>query len=102
MIQYLINEAGGTNIASDLNGYATITLESVIERNPQVIVVMSSMGAQSASLDFIKSNEQFQSTDAVKNGWVYEIDADIFGRTTPRIVDGLETLAKLVHPELFK
>ena len=102
MIQYLIDQAGGTNIAGDLNGYATIKLESVIQRNPQVIVVMSSMGTQNASLDFIKSNEQFQSTDAVKNGRVYEIDADIFGRTTPRIVDGLETLAKLIHPELFK
>ena len=102
MMQYLINEAGGTNIASDLNGYATITLESVIQRNPQVIVVMSSMGAQNASLDYVMSNEQFKSTDAVKNGRVYEIDADIFGRTTPRIVDGLETLAKLIHPELFK
>jgi iron complex transport system substrate-binding protein len=102
MIQYLIDQAGGTNIAGDLNGYATITLESVIQRNPQVIVVMSSMGTQNASLDFIKSNEQFQSTDAVKNGRVYEIDADIFGRTTPRIVDGLETLAKIIHPELFK
>ena len=102
MMQYLINEAGGTNIASDLNGYVTITLESVIQRNPQVIVVMSSMGAQNASLDYVMSNEQFKSTDAVKNGRVYEIDADIFGRTTPRIVDGLETLAKLIHPELFK
>ena len=102
MIQYLIDQAGGTNIAGDLNGYATITLESVIQRNPQVIVVMSSMGTQNASLDYIMSNEQFKSTDAVKNGRVYEIDADIFGRTTPRIVDGLETLAKIIHPELFK
>jgi iron complex transport system substrate-binding protein len=102
MIQYLIDQAGGTNIAGDLYGYATITLESVIQRNPQVIVVMSSMGAQNESLDYIMSNEQFKSTDAVKNGRVYEIDADIFGRTTPRIVDGLETLAKIIHPELFK
>ena len=101
MIQYLIDEAGGINIASDLNGFAVITLESVIQRNPQVIVVMSSMGTQNTSLDYIMSNEQFKSTDAVKNGRVYEIDADIFGRTTPRIVDGLETLAKLIHPELF-
>jgi iron complex transport system substrate-binding protein len=101
MIQYLIEQAGGVNIAADLDGYATITLESVIERNPQVIVVMSSMGDQT-SLNFIKSNEQFQSTDALRNNRVYEVDADIFGRTTPRIVDGLVTLAKLLHPELFK
>jgi iron complex transport system substrate-binding protein len=102
MIQYLISEAGGTNIASDLNGYVTITLESVIQRNPQVIIVMSGTGTQNESLDYIISNEQFKSTDAVKDGRVYEIDADIFGRTTPRIVDGLETLAKLIHQELFK
>jgi iron complex transport system substrate-binding protein len=102
MIQYLIDMSGGTNIAADLNGYATITLESAIQRNPQVIIVMSSMGDQNTSLDYIKSNEQFSATDAVKNGQVYEVDADIFGRTTPRIVDGLETLAKLFHPELFK
>jgi iron complex transport system substrate-binding protein len=102
MIQYLINQAGGSNIASDLKGYVTITLETAIQRNPQIIIVMSSMGTQNTSLDFIKSNDQFQSTDALKNNQVYEIDVDIFGRTTPRIVDGLETLAKLVHPELFK
>ena len=102
MIQYLINDAGGINIAADLKGYATITLESVVQRNPQIIVVMSSMGDQHSSLNYIKSNPQFASTDAVKNGQVVEIDADIFGRTTPRIVDGLETLAKILHPELFK
>ena len=102
MIQYLINDAGGINIAADLKGYATITLESVVQRNPQIIVVMSSMGDQHSSLNYIKSNPQFASTDAVKNGQVVEIDADIFGRTTPRIVDGLETLTKILHPELFK
>ena len=102
MIQYLINDAGCINIAADLKGYATITLESVVQRNPQIIVVMSSMGDQHSSLNYIKSNPQFASTDAVKNGQVVEIDADIFGRTTPRIVDGLETLAKILHPELFK
>ncbi len=67
-----------------------------------MIIVTNSMGDQHTALDYIKSNGQFKSTDAVKNGKVYEIDTDIFGRTTPRIVDGLETLAKLLHPELYK
>jgi iron complex transport system substrate-binding protein len=101
-IQELINLAGASNIASDLEGYVTITLEAAVQRNPQVILVMSSMGTGNQSLDFIKSNAQFGATDALKNNRVYEIDADIFGRTAPRIVDGLETLARLVHPELFK
>ena len=102
MIQSMIDRAGGINIAADLNGYATISLESVIQRNPQVIIVTNSMGDQHTVLDYIKANDQFKATDAVKNGKVYEIDADIFGRTTPRIVDGLETLMKLLHPELEK
>jgi iron complex transport system substrate-binding protein len=102
MIQELINLAGGANIAADLTGYATITLEAAIQRNPQVILVMSSMGTDNESLNFIKGNAQFQSTAALKKGQIYEINADIFGRTAPRIVDGLETMAKLVHPELFK
>lgn len=34
-------------------------------------------------------------------GRVYQIAADIFIRPTPRMVDGLEELAKFIHPELF-
>jgi iron complex transport system substrate-binding protein len=101
-IQELITLAGGSNIASDLTNYATITLEAAVQRNPQVIIVMSSMGSGNESFDFVKNNAQFQSTDALKNGRLFLIDADIFSRTTPRLMDGLETLAKLIHPELFK
>jgi iron complex transport system substrate-binding protein len=102
MIGDLFAKAGAINIAGDLDGYATITLEEAIQRNPQIIVVTSSMGDQNESLNYIKSESRFQAVDAVKNGQVFEIDTDIFGRTTPRIVDGLEQLAKIVHPELFK
>lgn len=102
VVNELIADAGGTNIAADLNGYSQIDLESVIQRNPQVILVMSSMGDQDTSYNYILTNPSFQATDAVKNDRVYKVDADIFGRTTPRLVDGMETVAKLLHPELFK
>jgi iron complex transport system substrate-binding protein len=102
MIGDLFSKVGATNVASDLSGYATISLETAIQRNPQIILVMSSMGDQNESLNYINTEPRFQATDALKNKQVIEINADIFGRTTPRIVDGLETLAKIVHPELFK
>jgi cobalamin transport system substrate-binding protein len=102
IINDLIDMAGGTNIAADLDGYITITLEQVIERNPQIILVMTSMGDQDTSLNYIKTEPRLQATDALKNNQLYLVDADIFGRTTPRIVDGLEQLAKIIHPELFK
>jgi iron complex transport system substrate-binding protein len=101
MIDDLITRTGGANIASDLSGYATINLETVIQRNPQIILVISSMG-DSTSFDYIKNEPRFQSTEAIKNNRIYSLDSDIFGRTTPRIVDGMEQVAKLIHPEIFK
>ena len=101
MINDLINLAGGANIASDLSGYAAINLETVIQRNPQIILVISSMG-DSTSLEYIKKEPRFQSTDAIKNNQLHSLDSDIFGRTTPRIIDGLEQMARIVHPEIFK
>jgi iron complex transport system substrate-binding protein len=102
MVGDLFSKVGVTNIANDLSGYATISLETVIERNPQIIVVMSTMGVQNESLEYILKEPRFQATEALKNQRVYELDTDIFGRTTPRIIDGLEQLAKIVHPDLFK
>jgi iron complex transport system substrate-binding protein len=102
LIHDLMTSAGGVNIASDLNGHSQIDLETVIQRNPQVIFVMTSMGDQNTSLNYIKSEPRFQVTDALKNNRVYSLDSDIFARTTPRTVDGLEQMANLTHPELFK
>jgi len=102
MINDLIQKTGGINIAADLSGYATITLETVVQRNPQLIVVMSSMGSKNTSFDYIRNEPRLQATDALKNNRVFMIDTDIFGRTTPRIVDGLEELAELTHPEIFQ
>jgi iron complex transport system substrate-binding protein len=102
LINDLITRAGGNNIASDLKGHSQIDLETVIQRNPQIILVISSMGDQTMSLDYIKSEPRFQAVDALKNNRVYPVDADIFGRTTPRSVDALEQMAGKFHPELFK
>jgi iron complex transport system substrate-binding protein len=102
LINDLITRAGGNNIASDLNGHSQIDLETVIQRNPQIILVISSMGDQTMSLDYIKSEPRFQAVDALKNNRVYPVDTDIFGRTTPRSVDALEQMAGKFHPELFK
>ena len=102
VIDELISKAGGFNIAADLSGHSQIDLESVIERNPQIIFVMSSMGEQATSYNYILEEPRFQATAALKDNRVYKLDSDIFGRTTPRLVDGLETMAKLIHPEIFK
>jgi iron complex transport system substrate-binding protein len=102
MVNDLIEKAGGSNIAGDLQGFSTISLETLLEKNPQIIIVMSSMGDQNTSFNYINNEPRLKAIDALKNKQVYLIDSDIFGRTTPRIVDALEQLAKITHPELFK
>ena len=99
----LIQKAGGTNVALDLNGYAGITLEAVIEANPEVIVAGVGMGTGAdASLQFALTEPRLRNTDARLHNRVYPIDTDLTGRAGPRIVNALEQFAQYIHPELFK
>ncbi len=101
LIHQLIEIAGGTNVAQDMTGFSAIGLELVVMANPQVIIAGSSMGSHGSSLDFLQNDERLEGIDARKNNQLYEIFTDIISRPGPRIVDGLEQLAKMIHPEIF-
>ncbi|MBL7124835.1 MAG: cobalamin-binding protein [Dehalococcoidales bacterium] len=99
----LIRMAGGTNIARDLSGYAAISLEAVIEANPQVIIAGVGMGSgEDLTFRYVETKPRLKSVDACINHKVYKIDVDLAGRPGPRITDALEQLAEFIHPELFK
>jgi len=102
IINDLINQAGGGNIAQDLSGHVTIDLETVIYRNPQVIIINTGHGeAEDLPYHYVLNEPRLRVTEAVTSGRVYQIDADIVNRPTPRMVGGLEQLARLIQPELF-
>jgi len=50
----------------------------------------------------VKARPGWGSLSAVKNGDVIAVDDNLFSRPGPRLVDGLESLAKILHPELFQ
>ncbi|UYZ40702.1 MAG: ABC transporter substrate-binding protein [Candidatus Methanospirare jalkutatii] len=91
----IIEIAGGDNIADYKEGYFQISAEKIIELNPQVIIC-NEMGDMCPDYDRIMSDERFRSVDAVREGRVYKIDADIVSRPGPRIVDAIE----IVHEYL--
>ena len=98
----LIEKAGGVNIFHDLSGYVQVDPEAIAVRNPEVIIACSGMGSGAdMPLSWAKTERGLNQTDARKNGRIYQAEGDLITRTGPRIVDGLEMLAKFIHPEAF-
>ena len=102
-IYELIQLAGGIPVPLDLGeGYPMIGLEVLIAANPEVIIAGSGMG-EGADLpyQFALTEPRLAGVDARINNRIYEVNTDLVGRPGPRIVDGLEELARLIHPEIF-
>lgn len=98
----LLRKAGGTNITQDLNDYKDVSLERVLEMNPEVMIAgVGHANIGDLNFQFIKTETRLRDTDARQNNRVYAIDADLTSRPGPRIVEGLERFAEFIHPELF-
>ena len=102
-INDLIKLAGGTNIFSDSTvSYPIVNSETVIEADPQIIIAAKGyMGQIEEARSKIEERPGWTSISAVRNNMIYTIDENTLVRYGPRIVEGLETLALIVHPELF-
>jgi iron complex transport system substrate-binding protein len=100
----LIEIAGGTNIFGDQQiDYYQYQVEALIDRNPDVIILPGEgMGTGTAStFDAVKARPGWDTTNAVQNNRLYQINSDIIERAGPRIADAIEQLAAFFHPELF-
>ena len=97
----LIGLAGGINIFGNLSQYPTVSIESLLFGEPQVIIAGTGHGSgASASLVWAQTEPRLQETEALMEGRVFEIDGDLTSRFGPRIVDGLYEMFELIHPEL--
>ncbi len=95
----LIQLAGGENIAKDEPiTYPRISLEEVIRKKPEAIII-SSMDRGGQFQEAKSEWERWTTIPAVKNQRVHLIDSDLVDRPSPRIVEGLEMIARLLHPE---
>lgn len=98
-IDRLIRSAGGENIAGDsTTRYPRFSMEEIILKNPDIIIVSSAKNRSSPSAK--ETWERWKDIAAVKKGNIHVIDPDLVSRPAPRIVDGLETMAGIIHPEI--
>ncbi len=103
-VNELIELAGGVNaIGKTAHQYPPIGAEQVIARKPDVIIEPA-MGwgdmtkQREAAMDFWK---RFSNVPAVVNDRIYVIEGDTVSQLGPRIYDGVESIGRCLHPELF-
>lgn len=101
-IDQLLTVAGAANVGNvSTQQYFQISLEELVAQDPAIIILGSfTYGGQTPEL--VKERAGWDKITAVKNGAMYAFDDNLVSRPGPRVVVGLETLAKLIHPDLFK
>jgi iron complex transport system substrate-binding protein len=98
----LIRMAGGRNIGAALKSdWAQLSAEEIIRQSPDVIL-LGDFTLGGVTPEMVKARSGWGGINAVKLNQVYTIDDNIVSRPGPRLVDGLETIAKYLHPELFQ
>jgi len=100
----LVPMAGGTNIFADVKEPAAqVSSEQIIARDPQIILLADATSPYNAQTPaMVKARPGWSAISAVRSGKIYPVDGDLLTRPGPRLVDGLEAMAKIIHPELFK
>lgn len=103
-IDVLITMAGGENIAAEApSAWAQLSLEQIVSSDPDVIIIQTMTGGvPTVTVETLAEHPIWGKMRAVIQGNVCLIDGDLVSRPGPRIVQGLEALARILHPEVFK
>jgi iron complex transport system substrate-binding protein len=100
-IDTIISMAGGNNIGAVLEGeYAPISSEEIITQNPEIILLADA--PYGVTPESVATRAGWDVISAVLNGALYEFDPFLVSVPGPRLVDGLEAMARIIHPEVFE
>ncbi|OGO01691.1 MAG: hypothetical protein A2Y72_06900 [Chloroflexi bacterium RBG_13_53_26] len=96
----LINLAGGASIAAGRSGWYEMSVEEILDADPDILILEDyQFGVTPES---VAGRSAWARLPAVTRGSIYPIeDPNLTSRPGPRIVEGLEMLARMIHPELF-
>ena len=99
-IDELITTAGGRNLAAGSTPYPRFSKEQVVALEPEIIIITSMTRGQ--DFDPVRDEwNQWGNLPAVRNRRIHIVESDLFDRPSPRLVEGLELLSRLIHPGLW-
>lgn len=103
-ITELIDLAGGRSITASVGeSYVRLSLEAAVARAPDVIVLADhSRAGTAAGRQSPEKWQRLTSVPAIRDGRLHSIDLSILHRYGPRVAEGLELLARMLHPEAFE
>jgi iron complex transport system substrate-binding protein len=100
-VHELIVRAGGINVAAGKGAYPHFSREQVLALAPDVLIITTM--ARSGAFEKAKADwGRLSHMPAVRKKRIYTVDSDLFDRPSPRLLDALEILTRLLHPQLFE
>jgi iron complex transport system substrate-binding protein len=98
-IDLLINLAGGENAGAAVSSpWVQLSVEELLVINPDIILLGDY--AYGVTIESVEQRAGWNAIEAVKTNRIYPFDDDLASRPGPRLVDGLEEMVKLLHPDL--
>lgn len=105
-IDQAIAIAGGKNVADGVTScsgttcYPQFSLEALVRLDPKVIVLGDA--AYGTTVASVKRRSGWGTISAVQTGNIHPFDDELVSRAGPRIIIGIQRLARIIHPEMFK
>ena len=97
----LIRLSGGTSISEDEPpGYPLYSIETILSKAPEMIIMTSMEGKQDYP-NLVEKWRNWKSIPAVKRNAIYVVDSNLVDRPTPRLIEGLEVIVRIIHPEVL-
>ena len=100
-ISYVIDKAGGRNLGDALEGsYVPISSEEIIAQDPDYIILGDAQ--YGVTVESVAERPGWGQLSAVQEGRVLPINDDLISLPGPRLVQGFEEVAKMIHPDAFE
>ncbi|WP_203249142.1 ABC transporter substrate-binding protein [Sporosarcina beigongshangi] len=96
----MLEAINATNAAEEQDGWVKMTEEEIVQLNPDVIITTYGYYIDNPA-EQVLSRDGWAEVTALKNEQVFDVDSDMVTRPGPRLIEGVESLAKIIYPEVF-